>query len=110
GTHNIIVAMELVLEHHEAFVFIEDPNLRKWYGKNAEAKQQGAGSIKRDYSVWTTFFNHYKIQFAPVAPRNVGSLPPQVIKKLTGKGRTSVHERDAICMALRKPVYDWDGE
>lgn len=108
GTCDIIVAMGKVLDFRfqcgGIHVNIEDPNLRKWYGTNADAKRQGAGSIKRDYSVWVSFFKFNAIPFTPYAPKSIGCIPASVARKMTGKGRTSEHERDAMMLALKRPL------
>ena len=50
-------AMSRVLElssTEDVFVIFEDARQRTWFGKdkNTSAKLQGAGSIKRDCSIW----------------------------------------------------------
>ena len=56
-TMKIDVAMETIRETWEAgysiLVIVEDARLRKFFkGENMAAKQQGAGSIKRDAKIW----------------------------------------------------------
>ena len=106
-TADILEAMDAVAKEHKQmtiFVNIENPNLRRWYGQTSREVLQGAGSIKRDYSVWVSFLEREGIPFAEIAPKDVGQLTPALARKLTAKKRTSIHERDAICMALKKPL------
>lgn len=81
-------------------IYIENPNLRKWYGANSSAKAQGAGSIKRDYAIWVEVFNRYGYGFTALNPKDVKTkLSADAFKKLTGvKTRTSSHARDAYMM------------
>ena len=102
-------ALEFVLLLHKwdtapIKVFIENPNLRKWYGANASAKQQGAGSIKRDYSIWFDFLTDYGIPFESVDPKHIKTkITPEYFAKLTGwTERTSSHGRDAAMMVLNR--------
>ncbi len=82
-------------------VRFEDARLRKWYGQEAEAKRQGAGSVKRDCSIWYEFLSGLVgVPFLPVSPRAKGAkLDAAAFKRLTGwQGRTSEHGRDAAML------------
>lgn len=81
-------------------IYIENPNLRKWFGANAAAKKQGAGSIKRDYSIWVEVFTKYGYPFNETNPKhNRTKLNAKAFGCLTGiNTRTSSHARDAYMM------------
>lgn len=81
----------------EVRVFFEDARKRKWYGNNAQAKKQGAGSVKRDSAIWQEFLSDEGIDFLPVHPlKGMTKMTDMQFKYLTGwKGRTSNHARDA---------------
>jgi len=105
----IIDAMSFVVKFKEQwtdaiFVYIENPNLRKWYGPRASQKQQGAGSIKRDYAIWLEFLQHHGIAYQEVAPKNVlTKLDAKTFASLTGwQGKTNEHSRDAAMLVYGK--------
>lgn len=104
GTFGIIEAIEWVVKHNTLYgnilVRIENPNLRKWFGNTGREKLQGAGSIKRDYSIWKGFFEKADINYQDVAPRSIKTkVSADYFRKLTGwEGRTSSHARDAAMM------------
>lgn len=83
---------------------IENPNLRKWYGKNSNSKLQGAGSIKRDFSIWMEWFKIHEADYIEINPKYVSTkLKASVFKKLTGyDGSTNSHSRDAAMMVFGK--------
>ena len=56
-------------------VVFEDARQRTWFGrdKNTNAKLQGAGSIKRDCSIWEDFCKDYQIPFLAVPPMKGGT-------------------------------------
>jgi hypothetical protein len=82
-------------------VVFEDARLRKWYGKADRERLQGAGSIKRDCTIWSEFL-------ADLAGVRVLAVPPQAgatkwsaerFAKVTGwTSRTSEHARDAAML------------
>lgn len=84
--------------------FIENPNLRKWYGKNSNAKLQGAGSIKRDYSIWVEWFKYHNAEFEELDPKNISTkVNQESFKKLTGWDKpTNEHARDSAMMVFGK--------
>lgn len=109
-TLDIITAQNYVLDtinnypEADAVVCIENPNLRKWYGKNSNAKIQGAGSIKRDFSIWKQFLIHHAIPYQEIDPKNIKTkLTAESFKNLTKwQVRTSEHSRDAAMMVFGK--------
>ena len=89
---------------HDLQVVFEDARQRTWFGKdkNTNAKLQGAGSIKRDCSIWEDFCKDYQIPFLAVPPMKGGTkLSEEYFKTISGwKGRTSNHARDAAMLVI----------
>ena len=90
-------------------VYIEDARLRTWIPREksyseAKGRAMGAGSVKRDASVWEDFCTDYGIRLVKVPPKyNTTKLAPQVFARITGyKGRTSEHARDAAMLVFGK--------
>ena len=71
----IIVMMWRDKIGHDLQVVFEDARQRTWFGrdKNTNAKLQGAGSIKRDCSIWEDFCKDYQIPFLAVPPMKGGT-------------------------------------
>ncbi len=95
-------AWQAVLSLHLAgalhSVTFEDARLRTGYfGENSRAKQQGAGSIKRDCGAWADFLGAHKIAYREVSPKAKGAKVDAATFKRWTKwaGRTSQHSRDA---------------
>lgn len=85
------------------FVRVEDARLRTWFPKDVGKDQlQGAGSIKRDATIWEDFLADYKIPYQMVAPKkNKTKMEESYFKQLTGwKKRTSQHARDAAMLVF----------
>lgn len=85
-------------EYTEIHLHVENPNFRKYFGNTGREKLQGAGSIKRDYSIWQEFADHHRFMLHPVSPASIGSEfdNEAVFKAATGwTAKTSVHARDA---------------
>lgn len=102
-------ALEYVLqlrERDDVMVVFEDARQRTWFGrdKNTNAKLQGAGSIKRDCSIWDDFLTDRGIPFRAVPPMKGGTkLDEKYFKSITRwKGRTSNHSRDAAMLVFGK--------
>jgi hypothetical protein len=94
----------LLLDGHNIELYVENPNLRKWYGNNASAKQQGAGSIKRDYKIWVDYAKEQSIKLHAVHPKDIGSIFDNevIFKAATGwQKRTSIHGRDAARIVFK---------
>ena len=92
--------------HSNVEVYFEDARQRKWYGtktaKEDRNKLQGAGSVKRDSTIWEDALKDWGIPFHAVAPKhNVTKMTPEYFRALTGwKGRTSEHSRDAAMLVF----------
>jgi hypothetical protein len=89
-------------------VIFEDARQRKWFGRMTaqkdRARLQGAGSVKRDATIWQDFLTDYGIPFEAKAPKNnITKMSPDYFAKLTGwTGRTSEHARDAAMLVFGK--------
>lgn len=84
-------------------VRFEDARLRTWFGARGREALQGAGSIKRDCSIWQEFLSGLVgVPFLPVSPQAKGrKLDAAAFKRLTGwQGRTSEHARDAALLVI----------
>lgn len=94
----------LRFSHDPVKVYFEDARLRKWYGTHTaekdRAKLQGAGSVKRDSSIWEDALTDWGIPFERVAPKNnITKMNADYFARLTGwTGRTSEHSRDAAML------------
>lgn len=89
-------------------VTIEDPNQWTHFRsyKEAKAKLQGAGSVKRDFSAWRDFLTDWDIPFTAVRPdkqRNAYATNEAMFKSITGyTKRSSGHARVAGMLVWRK--------
>ena len=84
-------------------VVFEDARQRKWFGKgDANAKKQGAGSVKRDCSIWEDFCKDYGIPFRAIPPvKGATKITPEYFKLISHyQGRTSEHSRDAAMLVI----------
>ena len=100
-------AMESVMfifaSHKNIIVIIEDARLRKFFkGENMAAKQQGAGSVKRDAKIWEDYLTRLRIDFKLVNPTSRKTkITDEYFKKISKyNGRTSNHARDAAMLVL----------
>lgn len=107
-TMGILEAVELLRKYSQdtqnpIFVRIEDPNQRKWFGANSEAKKQGAGSVKRDYKIFKDFMDSNHIAYHAVNPKDIKTKTDEALfRAITGYiGSTSSHARDAGMMVYR---------
>lgn len=85
-------------------VIFEDARQRKWYTGDVSAKAQGAGSVKRDASVWEDFLNDYGIDYWAKPPtKGLTKWNAKTFQFVTGwQGRTSDHARDAAMLVFGK--------
>ncbi len=83
---------------------IEDARKRQWFDdkKNNRSKLQGAGSIKRDCTIWEDFCEDLGITYELVAPKhNVTKLTAEKFVVWTKyKGQTNEHNRDAAMLVF----------
>jgi hypothetical protein len=84
-------------------VVFEDARQRKWFGKgDTNAKKQGAGSVKRDCSIWEDFCKDYGIPFRAIPPvKGATKVSADYFKMVSHyQGRTSEHSRDAAMLVI----------
>ena len=83
-------------------VIFEDARQRKWYGSRSWEKMQGAGSIKRDCTIWEDFLTDNGIPFQALPPREgMTKVSQEYFKMITHwAGRTSNHARDAAMLVV----------
>ena len=102
----IDIAMSVVLHHHVAgylhSVVFEDARLRLWFGSKGRESLQGAGSIKRDCTIWVEFLGAHNIPYQSIAPQaGATKWTSKQFAKLTGwPGRTNEHGRDAAMLVF----------
>ena len=104
-TMTITKAMDVVrglVESADIVVYLEDARKRNWFGCSGREKLQGAGSVKRDCSIWETFCEEVGIECRKIAPKNnYTKLTAKQFKALTNwAGRTSDHSRDAAMLVF----------
>lgn len=90
-------------ERNDIQVVFEDARQRTWYGKgDTNAKLQGAGSVKRDCSIWEDFCKDYGIAFWAKPPvKGATKVSAEYFKTISGyQGRTSEHSRDAAMLVI----------
>jgi hypothetical protein len=94
-----IVAAALI---HDLTVHVEDARKRKWLGAKGREALQGAGSIKRDCTIWEDFLRDQGIRFVLEPPKNtLTKLNADQFRKLTGwRKRTNEHSRDAAMLVF----------
>lgn len=107
STLKIHRAMERVRElsvSDEIVVYFEDARLRTWFGNAGREALQGAGSVKRDCSIWEDYLTDLGVEWHAVAPKNNATkLNAAFFEKITGwKGRTSEHARDAAMLVFNR--------
>jgi len=96
----ILDMMDIVLEYknnESLLIRIEDARKRGHSGKDAAARAQGAGSVKRDGSIWEEFCEKYDLNYELVPPQsNLTKVDQQTFRRMTGwSKRTNQHKRDA---------------
>lgn len=90
-------------------VIFEDARLRKWLPRERNISEyrgrlQGAGSVKRDCTIWEVFLQDKHIPFEAVAPAaGRTKWSEETFQRMTGYvGRTSNHARDAAVLVFGK--------
>lgn len=90
-------------ERNDIQVVFEDARQRTWYGKgNTNAKAQGAGSVKRDCTIWEDFLKDYGIPYWAKPPVKGGTKITAFKFKVISNWyeRTSEHSRDAAMLVI----------
>ena len=103
--HRALLRVSLLAEANPGNVEVvfEDARQRTWFGRgDVSAKMQGAGSIKRDCSIWEDFCNDNHIPFRALPPiKGFTKLSPERFARISKyKGRTSEHARDAAMLVI----------
>ena len=103
--HRAISKVGFIAEIHKGDVQVvfEDARQRTWYGKgDTNAKLQGAGSVKRDCSIWEDFCKDYGIPFWAKPPvKGATKVSADYFKMVSHyQGRTSEHSRDAAMLVI----------
>ena len=98
-------AMEAVLElsgRTDVYVIFEDARQRTWFGERSAVKLQGAGSVKRDCTIWEDFLSDKGIAFRAIPPvKGATKLTDQRFKMITRwTGRSNEHSRDAAMLVF----------
>ena len=84
-------------------VTFEDARQRTWFGKgDTNAKLQGAGSVKRDCSIWEDFCKDYGIPYWAKPPgKGMTKVTSDYFRTISGyQDRTSNHARDAAMLVI----------
>lgn len=84
-------------------VVFEDARQRTWFGHgDTNAKLQGAGSVKRDCSIWEDFCKDYGIPYWAKPPvKGATKVSADYFKMVSHyQGRTSEHSRDAAMLVI----------
>lgn len=96
-------AMQRVLTLKPAFVIFEDARQRQWFGNAGRAQLQGAGSIKRDSTIWQDFLTDHALPYVAHRPMVGGTkMPALSFQRLTKwTERTNEHARDAAMLVYQ---------
>lgn len=101
--HKALLRVLVLTSDQVAEVVFEDARQRTWFGKgDTNAKAQGAGSVKRDCSIWEDFCRDYGIPFQAKPPvKGATKVSAGYFKMVSGwTGRTSEHARDAAMLVI----------
>ncbi len=86
------------------FIIVEDARKRKYDPGLTDEKKQGAGSIKRDATIWEDFLTDLGANFRMVAPNGKLNKLAENVKLWEANckwtKRTSKHARDAAMLVL----------
>lgn len=90
-------------------VIFEDARQRQWLPRERtvseyRGKLMGAGSVKRDSTIWADFLKDYEIPFRALPPqKGLTKWTEEAFKKVTGyQGRTNEHGRDAAMLVFER--------
>jgi len=101
-------ALDLIKEYsqqEEIKLFIENPNtFVPFGGKTNVGMLQGAGSVKRDFSIWKDFCEDNNIAYQGTRiQKGMKKLKSKEFQEITGcDKRTTVHARDAAMIVYNK--------
>ena len=98
---------QLQAERQIGLVVFEDARKRKWIPREKDLSQfrgraMGAGSVKRDCSIWEEWCRTYRIDFVASPPRQgMTKLSDAYFRGITGYDRrTNNHGRDAAMLVF----------
>ena len=96
--HKAIELVKWFSERYTIQVRVEDARQVRY--NTDPVKKQGAGSIKRDATIWEDFLTDYKIPHMMVRPNKaLTKWSAEEFNRQTGfKGKTSNHGRDAALL------------
>lgn len=106
----LVMLKQLSLIHGDKLlVRIEDPTTWKPHKgsskseRELKSKLQGAGSIKRDFSIWIDAMDSWKVAYEKVSLHSAPKkLKPEYFKAVTKyEGPTSEHGRDAAMLVYQ---------
>ena len=104
-THQAFMKIVDLSNDFDITVYCEDARQRKWYGKNAKVKNQGAGAIKVECKIWEDFLKDMLksgriLNYYMVHPIRGGTKVNELIfRQISGySGRCSEHARDAYML------------
>jgi len=109
----IIDAMDYLdgirLDRGIGLLVFEDARQRTWIPRERDIRQvkgraMGAGSVKRDCSIWEEWCKARKIQYIATRPRNgMTKLTDAYFRGITGYDRrTNEHGRDAAMLVFQR--------
>ena len=112
-TTNIVDAMDYLRQIREergiGLIVFEDARKRKWIPRERDLRQvkgraMGAGSVKRDCSIWEEWCRFYRIDFVASLPRwGMTKLTDAYFRGITGYDRrTNEHGRDAAMLVFQR--------
>ena len=112
-TVGIVAAMEYLSEIRQdrgiGLLVFEDARQRTWIPREKDIRQvkgraMGAGSVKRDYSIWEEWCKAKGIQFIATRPKTgLTKLTDAYFRGLTGYDRrTNDHGRDAAMLVFQR--------
>lgn len=92
---------------HDVRVVFEDARKRRWLPRDTSSSEyrghlMGAGSVKRDATIWEDALKDWGIPFEATPPRpGLTKWDADTFAKVTGwRGRTSNHARDAALLVF----------
>lgn len=102
--HRAMLKITAMNAKYSVTVYVEDARKRKYFGDNSRAKQQGAGSVKRDCTIWEDFLTDKGIPFQMIHPIRGGTKwkADRFNKATKYKGQTNQNARDAGMIAFTK--------
>jgi hypothetical protein len=91
------------INQNDIIIRLEDARLRTWFDDAGPEKLQGAGSIKRDCSVWEEFIRYHGFPYELVPPKNNKTkwTSAAFIQATGWLEKTNEHARDAAMLVYK---------